>query len=501
MPSHPDYVLELEDAHLHKLTNMLALPPHHGTAQPSSKWLAAQARAVPNLPKPVLRPSKLLPRLAVKLSEATGAPALPPAAVLCAAHRGLHPWLVRAVFNLLAAEVTMRCDRLRKYVSKLDSDEETARKVSGILSSVNKLWLDEAHFERLFGGQALGWKDKLERVEDGCEACVLAAVGSRGELLAALRAHLLGRKRGEEPRLLRVVESWIGWFGEAERGTLRMESDELMKGVKVARRATRKKKHRKGAEGREKTCSPWLEAIQGQGRETPSVRSSSETKRSSHGDSPNNLGLEERADSPVREEQIADWYARSELELGARVPTRSIHPAFQPSNFDLLEEDDESPRGGRESNPHMEKENSTHGGYTSILDCYGDDTQTGRKTSWTTCTVHTSQTPHHNPPPPPLPFPTGVDDTSDAETEVVRVHASSSIYSGTEASTSPLSSAPGFDVRGREWRSVKDPATSFRNPFVRGHGSPRVVESPPPSPGARAPPVSVRTVPLVGGWI
>ena len=487
MSSRADHVLDLEDAHLERLTYMLALPPQCGTSRPSRKWLNTQAHSTSTLPKAVLRPSKLIPRLAVKITETCTAPALPPAAVLCSTHRDLHPWLIRATFNLIAAEVTMRCDRLKKYQPEEgDKVGAGAKTVLGILASVNALWLEDEHFKALFGEQAGHWGAKLHKVEGGCEACILAAVGARGELLAALRANLVGRAHGSGPRLLRVVESWIGWFGEAEARALLAESDEMVKGVRVARRAT-KKKSRKEREICPHGCRFDEGVHQNNGWRTPASRKSSvdsprmsprsqgspRMPRGSPGsqressDGPLVSGKSNA--SPVREQHIANWYARSEIELGRTVPTWDIHPAFQPSTDGALE-----------------NATNTQTGYTSIFDCYGDTdagASNGKRASWVTCTVHTSLSPEHNPPPPDVPIPQlPVQDAydlveDDEEGEDVPIYACSSIYSGTGTAWPTV---PDFDVKVSTWQRKRDPGAVLQDPFagdrkVGSHVSPSAV--------------------------
>lgn len=515
MPTQIDYVLSLDDAPLRALTDLLALPPQSGTALPSRRWLSSQSRAVPSLPKPVLRPSNLIERLAVKLSESYAPEALPAAAELCSAHRGLHPWVVRGVFGLVAGEVTVRCDRLRKYVSqntgKGDKSErmEVVERVLGVLSSVNALWLEEEHFTTLFGEQAGPWR-KLRQVESGCEACVLAAVGARGEVLAALRANLLARTRGSEPRLLRVVESWMGWFEGGGREVLMVESKGMAGVVRGAMKERRRR--RRGGEKRddkrdEKTRSPECRSSsehrrhrERDGRDERSEKDSGDGRRTPAGTE----SLRSRDNgSPVYEEHVANWYARSEVQLVGEVRKRSIHPAFQPppaptTQTRPAEESQTQPAKEIQTRPvdvePAEAPPDSSAGITSILDCYGTDeecygtdddkenllptdtdSKESRKLSWVTCTVHTSQPADYNPPPPtvPIPFlPNEADsDGSDAESTVVQLYASSSVYPSEVELRAPEREEPlgytrGFLVEGREWRRVGDSSTRFRDPFA-----------------------------------
>lgn len=516
MPTQMDYVLSLDDAPLHALTNLLALPPQSGTSLPSRRWLSSQSLAIARLPRAVLRPSNLIERLAVKLSESYAPEALPAAAELCFAHRGLHPWVVRGVFGLLSGEVTVRCDRLRRYVSEVGEDRgkgkggenraEVAGRVLGVLASVNALWLEEEHFATLFGEQAGPWR-KLRKVESGCEACILAAVGARGEVLAALRANLLARTRGGEPRLLRVVESWIGWFEKEDREVLMGESEGMAREVKAARGAVReggrerRRRKRDGErDGRVSShgCRVSSEHRRHRDRDERSgrderdkgdARASSEGRRTPAGTE----SLRSRDnESPVYEEHIANWYARSEVQLVGEVRKGSIHPAFQPprapasqpqSRAQSAGETQTRPTEARAVEP-VEVPPASSVGITSILDCYGTDedeenvppTDAGskgdsRKVSWVTCTVHTSQPADHNPPPPAVQIPFLDDAGEDDDSTVVQICASSSVYPSevnlpAAEPEEPLGYTRGFLVEGREWRRVGDSATRFRDPFA-----------------------------------
>lgn len=520
MPTQIDYVLSIDDGPLHALTDLLALPPQSGIALPSRRWLSSQSGAVPSLPKPVLRPSNLIERLAVRLSESYAPEALPAAAELCSAHRGLHPWVVRGVFGLVAGEVTVRCDRLRRYVSQNAEEKgekseimEVVERVLGVLSSVNALWLDEEHFTTLFGKQAGLWR-KLRQVESGCEACILAAVGARGEVLVALRASLLARTRGREPRLLRVVESWIGWFEEGGRDVLMRESEGMAGVVRGAMRERRRRRRREKGVKDEKTyphgsrSSSKHHRHHGRDRrderDERNERDSSDGRRTPAGTE----SLRSRDDgSPVYEEHVANWYARSEVQLVGEVRKRSIHPAFQPLPAPTSQS---QPRTAEESHTQLTKETQegsvdeaveqaeappdSSAGITSILDCYGTDeecygtdenkenllptdtdSKESRKASWVTCTVHTSQPADYNPPPPNVPIPflanEADSDETDAESTVVQLYASSSVYPSEVGLHAPEPEEPlgytrGFLVEGREWRRVGDSSTRFRDPFA-----------------------------------
>lgn len=74
------------------------------------------------------------------------------------------------------------------------------------------------------------------RVPGDCEACILATIGGNPHALCDLRSSMLGRKkkRGKEPRILKLVEAWIKWTGFGPQTTA--DSDALAKLVRACRR-------------------------------------------------------------------------------------------------------------------------------------------------------------------------------------------------------------------------------------------------------------------------
>ena len=283
------YVMVLDDRSIRQLANLLALPPRCGTARPAGKWLRQQAELVTRMPPQLLRPKQLLKRLAVKLTEALPTRVLPPAAVLCPAHRTLHPWVIHAVFDLLLAEVTLRCDRLQMYGDGEGDDNAEERskivdEVRGRLHSVNALWLDRDTFRMVFGHQYVqSGEVRLAQVVGGCEACILACIGSRGRLLSDLRANILSRERDVEPRFLRMVESWIDCFDEESAAGIRAQSDwtaaELRRARKFVWKLRRDRLSKRGEMMREFRQRKRDEA---QGSQTSKRRTEMENKAYSH---------------------------------------------------------------------------------------------------------------------------------------------------------------------------------------------------------------------------
>ena len=91
------------------------------------------------------------------------------------------------------------------------------RDLIDVLSGVATLFLSPREFKRHYGrGVSAG--HRFDKVRSGCAACVLAAVGSRTEVLVALRANIKAREKCREPRLLALVEAWMKLLGGRRRG-------------------------------------------------------------------------------------------------------------------------------------------------------------------------------------------------------------------------------------------------------------------------------------------
>ncbi|KAK3302572.1 uncharacterized protein B0T15DRAFT_310276 [Chaetomium strumarium] len=192
---------------------------------------------------------------------------------LCPAHKKLDADLLTHCFALLAAEVSVRCDVLKGYLSSCrrrrlhhahshhHQNSETAaaaqarkelKRMVEVLSGVASLYLSSEQFERCFGSTKP--KYTFQKVQSGCPACVLAVVGGRREVLVALRGNMLGRAKGKEPRLLRLVEAWMEMFGGGVgvEAAIRRESDVLAQEVRNVRRVMHERKvQRRARKGKE----------------------------------------------------------------------------------------------------------------------------------------------------------------------------------------------------------------------------------------------------------
>lgn len=255
------------------LASLLSLPlrlldTYNGS--PTDLWLAAQARYSGALPKPLRRPHNWLARLYMTADRHLQQSRLraledlvPQCAVLCRAHRGLNPWIVRRAFFLVAREATTGTDALRRYLAhpgryrrhakKLDADAVgEMRALVDRLAGVVALWMDPAAVGRILGacGRGGGGVTRMPRIRSECEACIIAAVGAHAQTLCDLRAGLLGRthrgrrsssRRRREPVLLRLVEAWIVGLDRGGEEVLR-QSERLSKVVKRVRRAVHDRK-------------------------------------------------------------------------------------------------------------------------------------------------------------------------------------------------------------------------------------------------------------------
>ncbi|ORY70021.1 uncharacterized protein BCR38DRAFT_97854 [Pseudomassariella vexata] len=239
----PDIVEKLSSSDIQKLTSVLNRRPNYGIAHPSAKWFERQEKKIREcLPQAVLAPD-MKERLSMRIDKYVRGIPKPPAAVLCQSHKTLSPFLIRRILALVVAEVTLRTDDLRSWPRKSPSLAAFITR----LDSVNAYWMPPDAFSGVFGANPRD--DRLVRVENGCEACILAVVGGNGRTLADLRACLAGRKvcnywtsflehpmqdshrpkRRPSPRLLRVVEGWIDYLKPGDAAEVRSWSEDLIR--------------------------------------------------------------------------------------------------------------------------------------------------------------------------------------------------------------------------------------------------------------------------------
>ncbi|KAM0275113.1 hypothetical protein ACHAQH_007553 [Verticillium albo-atrum] len=249
------YIEDFSSRAVQKLTAILTLPPQHGLVRPTSGWLARQSKAVESLPKTCLRPPieainpiKLIKRGLMKVSEKHSLPFVPDAAILCQAHKELHPWRMRSIFLLLASECGIRSDRIRRHkgFDGIPPSQDVQDFVFR-MTSVSSLWIAPEDYEARFGYRP----SMFPLLKSGCEACMLSIVGARAQLLVDLRANLLARsKRGYEPSFLRFVDAWIEWFDDDDASTVLAESRALSDQLRQIRREIGRRRRQKRKKAR-----------------------------------------------------------------------------------------------------------------------------------------------------------------------------------------------------------------------------------------------------------
>ncbi|KUJ12699.1 uncharacterized protein LY89DRAFT_785293 [Mollisia scopiformis] len=217
---------------IEQLTQLLSLPPGK---LPTEAWLKDQSTKVSDLSSQLLKPIDMLLRLGMSMSSS------PDKATLCKSHKNLNPYLIRRIFLQISAECTTRLARL---LENPFIDTEIQRHVKR-LQMLNSLWMSVDLYRVTY--QVMPQEPRFFRVPSDCEACILAAVGGNPHTLCDLRSSMLGRKkkRGKEPRLLRLVESWIRWTGigqelTAESYILAREVRACRRDMQLARRQTKR---------------------------------------------------------------------------------------------------------------------------------------------------------------------------------------------------------------------------------------------------------------------
>ncbi|PNP78265.1 hypothetical protein FNYG_08211 [Fusarium nygamai] len=205
---------DISSHQLDELTDLLWMDPGVNIAVPNKEWLLDQQARVAKLDKSNRRSTKLLARLSAKLESLSyrlGADGSP-TACLCSAHHGLHPKLIRRLMLLIIAECTERIQTLRTWRQRITYPNAVIAWLDRI-DAVTGLWIGRKAFNATFGYERISPTNLV--VKSKCEACIMSVIGGRPQVLSDLRATLTTRRDryieqgGRDPRLLRVIESWI----------------------------------------------------------------------------------------------------------------------------------------------------------------------------------------------------------------------------------------------------------------------------------------------------
>jgi hypothetical protein len=117
------------------------------------------------------------------------------------------------------------------------------------LRSLNSLWMAPGLYRTLF--HAMPEDARFDRVQGGCEACILAFVGGNVQAILDLRTSLIGRKKkGYESRLWGLVDAWTRRCREADCEWIREESERVGRLVMKERRRARRRRRRARRERR-----------------------------------------------------------------------------------------------------------------------------------------------------------------------------------------------------------------------------------------------------------
>ncbi|KAF5699008.1 hypothetical protein FMUND_14945 [Fusarium mundagurra] len=205
---------DISNHQLDELTDLLWMDPGVNIAVPDKEWLLDQQARVAKLDKSNRRSTKLLARLSAKLESLSyrlGADGSP-TACLCSAHHGLDPKLIRRLMLLIIAECTERIQILRTWRQRIAYPNAVIAWLDRI-DAVTGLWIGRKAFNATFGYERVSPTNLV--VKSKCEACIMSVIGGRPQVLSDLRATLTTRRDrhieqgGRDPRLLRLVESWI----------------------------------------------------------------------------------------------------------------------------------------------------------------------------------------------------------------------------------------------------------------------------------------------------
>jgi hypothetical protein len=237
IPTVNDRISDYSPASLRQLAHVLY--PFAGDNIQQESWEEYQAQEIAALPACLLQPrsSDLEPLNPDILSTQ-----------LCALHAPLNALLIHKIFIEVISECTTRLESLAS--EPLESLPPNVREHLLRMQSLNSLWMCEELYELAYGEDAICY----ERVESGCQACILSAVGYDHIVLKDLMAAIYGRKRRGKPHdgLIHVVSQFLlclkdGWALVLDARELGTEIVRTRKQLQAERRMRRRQK-----KGREK---------------------------------------------------------------------------------------------------------------------------------------------------------------------------------------------------------------------------------------------------------
>jgi hypothetical protein len=182
-------ISEFSPSSLRRLAHVLY--PFTGDNIDQASWDFYQRQEIRTLPPCLLQPQLYDPNQ--------------PQAPLCALHAPLNAFLIHKIYIEIISECTTRLETLAN--EPLGSLPPNVRHHMLRMQALNSLWMSEELYEQTYGADAMSY----ERVEGGCQACVLAAVGCDPDVVTDLMAAIYGRKRRHKPYdgLIHMVRQFI----------------------------------------------------------------------------------------------------------------------------------------------------------------------------------------------------------------------------------------------------------------------------------------------------
>ncbi|KFA55803.1 hypothetical protein S40293_01880 [Stachybotrys chartarum IBT 40293] len=199
---------------------------------PGNQWLHMQEDDLRLLPPYLSRTANPFVRVTLNLGY-HGFPFAPNCANLCGSHHDLEPRVIRNMMVLVAREWTKHVELYRYWRTKLGFHKDVVTWLDRMDTAL-ATWIGSSRFKDIYGYDA--HEQPAYYIKSRCEACMLAVVGGKAELLSDIRASLYVRKilalekRGQSltPRLMRTVDEWIGHFEESTRHHILSGSDRLV---------------------------------------------------------------------------------------------------------------------------------------------------------------------------------------------------------------------------------------------------------------------------------
>ncbi|KYK56536.1 hypothetical protein DCS_03536 [Drechmeria coniospora] len=164
---------------------------------------------------------------------------------LCLMHKPLDPRVVRKLMVLVARECTVHLNRFRRHRANNSIPWPLSEWLER-MDNTTALWLGKDLFMKVFLREAPESAAPMSEM-GRCEACILAVVGSEAQMLTDLRAaikarHTYSMKRDmirTEPRLLRIIKSWMKLYPLPTQAAMREMSDALVASIVTLRKDAR----------------------------------------------------------------------------------------------------------------------------------------------------------------------------------------------------------------------------------------------------------------------